>query len=103
MTSGNAGSGTGGGEGEQELGGSAERFEQLSKEEMIKKLSGGAGIDPMTKTVGGPDSPSGVSLTEGGAVGTPLAYQQDNEEEEGSGGEQEGQAGQQGQDLRRSA
>ena len=97
MASRNAGNKAGGGVEEQHQGGSIDEFEKLSKDEMIKKLSGGAGIDPMTKTVGGPDSPSGVSLTEGGAVGTPLAYQQDNEEEEGSGADQEGE------NVRRSA
>lgn len=88
MTSGNAGSGAGGGT-EQEQSGSIGEFEQLSKEEKIKRLSGGAGIDPLTNTVGGPDSPSGVSLTEGGAVGTPLAHQQQDPEKERSNQDQE--------------
>jgi hypothetical protein len=52
---------------------------QTRKDELIRRLSGGAGVDPLTKTVGGPDSPTGVSLTEGGATGVPLADQEPEE------------------------
>jgi hypothetical protein len=41
----------------------------------VEELAGGATMDPRTGTIGGPDGPSGVVLTDGGAAGEPYAPQ----------------------------
>ena len=76
----------------------------------VEELSGGASMDPRTGTVGGPDGPTGVFITDGGAAGEPYVHQGKGDgtrsgatESGPGGGSREAPAGADGQETDRDA